>query len=87
MDIRGKYIERLKQLCGLFEITWDVDPEIFEPSDIEKYKNAVEELRFLTGRNQVNNYFNVVFQILCFLQHSIRILQIEQRWCRSFLPK
>jgi hypothetical protein len=56
MNIREKYIERLKQLCGLFEIAWDVDPEIFEPSDIENYINAVEELRFITGRNQVNTY-------------------------------
>ncbi len=56
MDLRNKYIDRLKEICGLFEIGWDMDPDIFEPSDIQNYINAVEELRFLTGRNQVNTY-------------------------------
>ena len=56
MDLREKYIDRLKEICGLFEIGWDMDPDIFEPSDIESYVSAVEELRFLTGRNQANTY-------------------------------
>ena len=56
MDFKEKYIDRLKEICGLFEIAWDSDLDILGPSDIEAYKNAVEELRFLTGRNQVNTY-------------------------------
>ena len=56
MDLRNKYIDRLKEICGLFEIGWDMDPDIFEHSNIESYVSAVEELRFLTGRNQVNTY-------------------------------
>jgi len=56
MDFKEKYIDRLKEICGLFEIAWDADLDILESSDIEAYKNAVEELRFLTGRNQVNTY-------------------------------
>ena len=40
----------------MFEIGWNMDPDIFEPSDIDAYVSAVEELRFLTGRNQVNIY-------------------------------
>ena len=56
MDFKEKYIDRLKEICKLFEIGCDMDPDIFEPSDIEAYINAVEELQFLTGRNQVNTY-------------------------------
>ena len=60
MDIKAKYIERLKEICGLFEIGYDQDPDIFEGSDIEAYKNAVEELRFITGKTERNTYLEEI---------------------------
>ena len=56
MDIRQKYIDRLKDICRLFEVSWDSDPTIYETSNIDAYIKAVDELRFITGKAPRNTY-------------------------------
>lgn len=60
MDIKQNYIDRLNEICRMFEIGFDHDPEIFESSDYKAYENAVKELRCLTGIVERNTYLEEI---------------------------
>ena len=60
MNIKQNYIDRLNEICRMFEIGFDHDPEIFNNSDFEVYEHALNELRCLTGIVERNTYLEEI---------------------------